>query len=500
MSPCSHHHPRGRCATVAQRLRRGPRLVTIGWVFGSVWQTTVTGAPLTLFAASLHASQFQFGLLAALPFIGSLVSIPASFLIERTGARKHIFLWSQYPNRFIWLTVALIPLYMVQRHGDAACAAAMSIFLWLMFVMHSGNAVAGTAWTAWMADVVPDRKRGKYFSRRRQWGILSAIPTALLAGYLLDRLGVVQQAAGQMQALTKWCALIILGSGIFGFFDVSVFHWIPDHRPSPRRVSLMSTFVQPMRDRQFMLFGGFVGMLTFAVSFMTQFATLFLIEKLNVSNMQVQLVLVAAPMIAQLVVLPAWGKAADRMGKKPVLAIAAIGLIPVGFGWCFCGRDHLWLGYLLSAAGAALWIGIEVANLNYVLERAANSEGNQPLLGGSNYIAVNTAITNIAGCFGGLSAGLLAQMLGSWHWNPGIPGIHHDVTAYEALFAASGVLRLLAAVIFLPLIHEPTARSTREAFRFMAGSICSSAARRIASPLRRARAELEAASKTPYVD
>ena len=64
----------------------------------------------------------------------------------------------------------------------------MSAFLVLMFVMHSGGAVGGPAWTSWMADVVPDRSRGKYFSRRRQWGIASAIPAALFAGWLLDRL------------------------------------------------------------------------------------------------------------------------------------------------------------------------------------------------------------------------------------------------------------------------------------------------------------------------
>src|SRR4051794_8882744 len=67
------------------RLRNALGLVTVAWVFGSVWQTATAGAPLTLFATSLRASQFQFGLLSALPFIASLVSMPASLLIERTG-------------------------------------------------------------------------------------------------------------------------------------------------------------------------------------------------------------------------------------------------------------------------------------------------------------------------------------------------------------------------------------------------------------------------------
>jgi len=39
------------------------------------------------------------------------------------------------------------------------------------------------------------------------------------------------------------------------------------------------------------------------------------------------------------------------------------------------------------------------------------------------------------------------------------------------LFAISGVLRLLAVVIFLPKIHEPEAHPTREALRYMTANI-----------------------------
>ena len=55
---------------------------------------------------------------------------------------------------------------------------------------------------------------------------------------------------------------------------------------------------------------------------------------------------------------------------SPVLAIASLGLVPIGLGWCLVSPGCLWLGYLLSAAGAALWAGVEVANLNLVLEMA----------------------------------------------------------------------------------------------------------------------------------
>ena len=415
--------------------------------------------------------------------------MPASLWTERTGQRKKIFFWGQYPNRLLWFPIALVPFYMVHRMGEGGYSSAMAVFLVLMFVMYAGGAVGSPAWTSWMADVVPERSRGKYFSRRRQWGIASAIPAALFAGWWLDRLNSPGHPANPL-VIMEWCAILFMCSAVFGFFDIHLFQSVPDHsQPPPKRASIVDIFAGPMRDRQFLWFGGFIGTLTFAVSFMGQFVTLYMLEKLGSTSTQVQFMLLVAPMIAQLLVLPIWGRAADRMGKKPVLAIASLGLVPVGFGWCFCSREHLWFGYLLSALGAALWVGVEVANLNLVLEMAGSGDSDGESRGGSNYVAVNSVIINIAGCLGGLSAGLIAQSLHNWHWNPGILGLH-EMGCYEVLFALSGVLRLVAVVVFLPMIHEPAAKPTRETLRFMSANIYNNLFNAILMPLRSVRVKM----------
>src|SRR4051812_231887 len=65
-------------------LRRSLSLVTTAWLFGSIYVTSTSGAPLALFANGLGASKFQFGLLSAMPFIASMPSLPASVLVDRT--------------------------------------------------------------------------------------------------------------------------------------------------------------------------------------------------------------------------------------------------------------------------------------------------------------------------------------------------------------------------------------------------------------------------------
>jgi MFS family permease len=199
-------------------------------------------------------------------------------------------------------------------------------------------------------------------------------------------------------------------------------------------------------------------------------------------------------MVAQLAVVSVWGIAADRMGKKPVLALASLGLVPVGLGWIAMTEHRVWLGYLLSGLGGALWAGVEIANLNLVLELSSGEDGQEP---DSSFIAVNSVIINVAGFLGGIASGWIAQRLAHLHWQP--IAAFKAFTFYDVLFALSGILRLLAVVVFLPHLKEPTARPAREALQFMSGNIYNNLFNAILQPLRMARiaANWKARDKQP---
>ena len=465
-----------RSSSKASPLGRSLGLVTLAWMFGSIWWNTTTGTPLTVFAKGLGASNFQFGLLTALPFVASLLSAPGSLLIEWTGWRKRIFLSGFYVQRAMWLAIALIPLWILARYGTAAAGPALWTFLVLMFLMYGSGAIGGPAWLSWMADLVPLRLNGRYFSRRRQWGILTAVPAAVFVGWFLDRC-----AGTNGLSKTQWCAVLFLGCAVCGLADIHLFQYVPEISAAPRRdVHPLKAMRLPLRNRRFMCYSGLAGSLTFAVNLLGQFATLYLIEQVGISNMGVQMILVVTPMLAQLLVLGVWGRAADRMGKKPLLILASIGLVPVGLGWCLVTPGSVWLAYLLTGLGAALWTGIEVANLNLVLETSGCATSKEQ--GCSSYAAINSVIINLGGGLGGLAAGLIAELLGNWHWQP-LPALK-SATFYDILFIASGVLRLASLLIFLPLLHEPTARSTRQTFRFMTSGLAALLITTSSQPLR----------------
>jgi len=334
-----------------------------------------------------------------------------------------------------------------------------------------------------MSDLIPPGIRGTYFSRRRQWGLVSAIPAAWGAGWLLDHFA----GNGDTMTMLSWCAVVFIVAGAFGLVDIIIFHWVPDVPTPPKKgTDLLSSWGEPLRNRNYLRFAGFVGTLVFAFAPMGQFVTLYIVTTLGADretgglNQITQLMLIVAPSLAQLLVFHIWGKASDRMGKRPVLVLAALGLVPVGIGWCFVNADTIWLGYVLSALGGALWAGIDIVNFNIVME-FSGSASKMGTRGGTAYVAMNSIIINVAGCLGGLAWGGIAELCERLNLQLPLVG---TFTFFHVLFILSGILRLLAVVVFLPHLHEPEARPTMEALRYMTSNVYNNLFSAIMQPLR----------------
>ncbi len=447
--------------------RRALQKVTLGWMFGGVWAITVAGAPFTKFASALGATQWHFGILAAMPFIATLLSLPASLYIDSSGRRKSIFLIALLTQRFIWFGIATLPLLWYRSDSRYGAIIGLYSFLAMMAVSHICQAIGGPAWVSWMADLVPDRIRGRYFARRRQLSFFTQIPAAYFAGVVLDWL----VPSGNISATLYWCAVLFICSTIFGVMDIAVFFFVPHVKPRrPSGASVWITLLRPLRDKHFIWFCCYIAMLVMAVAPMGQFATLYLVQELRLESRDVQLMLLVAPMLGQYFISPTWGRMADRIGRKPMLALSALGLVPVGLGWSLMNFGWIWLGYVLAVAGAMLWIAVEIANFNLVLE-LSGSDDTKTSGRGSGYTSINSVVLAVAGAVGGLGAGWLMTGLRDVHFTLGFTSLKRPFGNYEILFAASALVRLLATAIFLPRLHEPKARSTREALEFMTDNL-----------------------------
>jgi MFS family permease len=447
--------------------RSSLHLITLAWVFGAAWMYITTGAVLTRFAQWLEMPAFGFGVLAALPFAGALFQLPVSYLVERHGGRKRTFLIAGIAHRALWFAIAFIPWWVSGGGGWVA-------LLWVFGLSSVVANVAAPTVLAWLADIVPGRIRGRYFSRRLQIGQFVGLIATLVIGFALDQ---ADQLGETTLIKTLVFALSVSATcGMLDFILLSVIKDPPAHQPNPN-LTIKELIRGPLADSNFRRFLGFTATLTFAIGFIGQFVWLYVFDVVGMSNVQANLMLVAFPLAAQMLTFPIWGKLTDRLGRRPVLIIAGILVVNGASAWVFVTPDHWWLGYTAVLLTAASWPGVEICNLNLLL---GMSQSKQNGGGGSAYIAINSVVIAVAGVASGLFGGVVAELMETWQGSLfGWPLTYHGV-----LFLVSAALRIVAVAWAISLT-EPGAVGTRAAIRYITSHVYSNMQQAIFMPTRR---------------
>lgn len=461
---------RRETAAKAETLRGSMRLVLIAWGFGAAWMYAVQGAPQTKFALAIGLPTFGFGVLAALPFMGALMQLPASYVIEKYGHRKRVFFWSAIAHRALWAVIGLVPWVVpsgFQWQG----------FMIVLVVSTLLANVGGPAWMSWVGDLVPAKLRGRWFGKRNQLGQLVGVIVTLIVGYALDQAEISGNLQGITTPLMIMISVTFAIAAVLGVVDILIHAPVPDEKASrgDRTYSFRRLLGEPLSDRNFLHYLGFSATITLAVGFMGQFLWLYVFDVVKLSNTNANLMLVAGPLLVSVVSFGLWGKVIDQIGRKPVLVICVLMASMGGAVWTFVTPELWWLGYIICAVGNLAWPGIGLASFNLLLWMS-ESPGSKAR--SSAYVAVNSVAVAVAGACSGLLAGAVAAWLGN-EWSVIVLG--WTLTYHHVLFWASTVLRL-AALLFLIGMIEPRAFTTRDAARYMGANIYSNLTQAITIP------------------
>ena len=203
----------------------------------NVFTVLTSGAFLTGLALMLGADDFALGLLGAIPFLAQVAQLLAAYLVDRTGYRKLICLWCSVAGRQIWwIVLPVVLLAFPWRLGALILVVAFSS-LALM--------IATPAWMAWMADLVPDRIRGRYFGYRSAAVAITTLAATIGGGLVLDRFRTGGQA-------NVGFAAIIGAAGLFALIAAILLNRIPDRPPRELKIGFSwSRFLVPLRDHRF---------------------------------------------------------------------------------------------------------------------------------------------------------------------------------------------------------------------------------------------------------
>ncbi len=379
-----------------------PAMGFIVWTSGSV---------LTGYALYLHATPLQLGLLGGVPLAAQALAPLSAWLAGRTGARRGLALGAGLIGRSLWLLAPLV-LWLPPEWR-------LWSLLGLMLLAHAFLSANGTLWFSWMGDVVPDKERGRYFGLRG--GILG------VAGLLATLGGAL--ALDRLPAPFKFQVLLWLGvaCGLIALALLAL-HWEPPQRPE--RLKLAQTLTAPLADRNFRRFIVMQAYWALAWNLAAPFMLPYFYGQLHLKFTQgaVYSALVA---LLGLLLMPQWGRVADRVGHKPVFTLAAVGAgTALPLMWLLATPGHAWVVWLSAVFDATATGAGGAALANLALSGAPRERR-------SAYIAVLGVVTGLSGFVASVLGGQIVGWVSGLHLHLG--GL--QVTGYHAVFLLAALAR-----------------------------------------------------------
>jgi MFS family permease len=401
------------------------------WLVNMIWEgglatvfiTLTGGAFLTGLALYLGANDFEIGLLAAIPFILQILQLPSAYLIELTGRRKTITVWGSVLGRQIcWLVLPLIFL-----SGNWRLAALILV----VTIASAAIMPATVGWMSWMADLVPERIRGRYFGSRNIAVAISATTTSLLGGYVLDHF----RAQGQESI---GFSIIVGGGCLFALAAVILLSRVPDRKVIKEKMQIgWSYLAHPIKDKNFRhLLKVFVGW-NLAIGIAAPFFAAHMISNLKMSFTQIAFYSVLFN-LAVVMFNKIWGRAVDRFGCKPVAVFCAFGISLIPMIWWIPRPDSYGILYFEAAYSGILWAGFNLAAFNIPIVHSPKSER-------TVYLAMFAMLCGLGFFISSLLGGILAESWNHIRWTLG----PQTIVNYHILFAVSSLLRLVAAAYIL---------------------------------------------------
>ncbi len=422
-----------------KEIQQGLKISVIEGAFATLYTTLAGGMFLAGLALYLGANSFQIALLSGIPALSTVFSFLTNYLLRLTKSRKRLVIWSAGLGRTAF--VLLLPFLFLQVKPGV-------VFLLVVVALSSIlMQIAGTTWTSWVRDLVPEERRGRFFGLRN--AILGVM--GVFAGYSAGRgMDYLKAAGNEGLGYALAFALAVL----FGLISTLLLTRQPEPALAPRTQSgFKEVFFGPLQEPQFRRLTTFLAVWFLTGTLASPFYLVHLIKNLRFSFAAIAIYSMLGGVIGVLFQL-LWGRAIDRFGSRPVtvLNFAVVGVMP--FLWLFATPEFrlpIWIDGVLNGV---VWTGASLGLWNLLLDLADNPARKE------SYFAIYTVVTGLGAFFASLIAGTVAQFLSKFHL--ALFGVRFY--NYDVMFFLAGVARFACLPLLLK-VQEPGSKPVRHTVR-----------------------------------
>lgn len=344
------------------------RYLMFGSVLGTVFTTiTSSGTMLTGYFSELGGSALLFGLLSAIPFLAAILQIPASICISRAGSRKKYRIRYGTLARVLWVFIGLIPLFLPANPFWLRIAA-----LCVLRGLSAGyEAFPEVTYSPWLADLVPQKIRGRWLSIRDILCNIVSISLGLLLVLLLEWL----------PGLTGYILIFVAG-GLIGVADILCYLRVEDTAPPAEPMqNLLPVAKQLVHDQPFFHFMLFWAFWLFTAYLANPYTNYYALNRLGLSMSITTIHGQVIPSVVSILVAPFWGSLIDRLGNKRVMFLSCTLAALAPMILVFSSTGSAFSFFLYNLLGSAVWSVPFLVSLNMML-------CNSPRAQRTSYVAI----------------------------------------------------------------------------------------------------------------
>src|SRR4028118_2038118 len=262
-----------------REIRTSLKALTTEAAFATVFSSIIGGALLSNFLLDVGASTVEIGLLASIPQMTNLLQPLGAYLGDRVKSRNWYSLLIFGTSRLLWLMI--VPGIWLVSSSHMAGRQLVLLTLFIIWVTNILEALGRASFLSWMAVLVPERLRGRYFGFRN-----SVVTLTNLIGVPLLGLAVSKWPGG---SLSGFGAVLVLGI-VLGIISLGFHFKMTDVNPKllqttdsdTDHLSRWETVFSFFQDANFLRFLLYAGFWSFAVNISAPFFNLYLLGDLHI--------------------------------------------------------------------------------------------------------------------------------------------------------------------------------------------------------------------------
>jgi MFS family permease len=362
------------------------------------------GAFLVSMALYLGASNFQIGLLAALPVLTNVFQLLSVWLVQKYENRRAISVITTFVARFALLIIGILPFVFISGLN-------VQVLIFLLSFHYFFGSISGASWNSWMKDLVPEKMLGTYFSHRtRVIQILSVISNFLVA-FFID----FMKSQHPDKLITTYFVMFLIGAG-FGMLGLFWLSKAPEPKAKVEKSDLFKSLGKPLKDKNFRKLLVFNSFWAFSLNLAIPFFSVFMMRTIGLPLSYI----IAFTMIGQISSIfsvKMWGMFTDRFSNKTIINICAPIYIVSILAMAFTALPTVQLLSVVMLVVINILSGFSTAGINLAIGNMGMKLA--PREEAMAYISVKNIIVSLCSALAPLLGGFLADFFAAQQeaWN-----------------------------------------------------------------------------------